>query len=524
MKYAPLTAALLLACSLPAVAADDMDSKGSADAAPAKASDTNTKPQLSTTSGSVTISGQSISYKANAGTLVLKNDKDEPTVSMFYVYYAKDGANPSNRPVTFFFNGGPGSSTVWLHMGAFGPQRVRTSDDTHTPGAPYVLANNDDSLLDATDEVFIDAPGTGFSRVLDKDLGGKGDPKDFYGVDQDGKAFATFVQQFLSKYGRWNSPKYIFGESYGTIRGPVLTLDLQNASVDINGLILLSAIPNTEISPDGDSLNPAIDVPYAVVLPTMAATSWYHNKIPNKPAKLEDFLAQVEKFAMGDYLTALNAGATLDPAVEKQVADKLQSFTGISADYWIKANLRVSGGQFEHELLRDSGELAGRLDGRFAGPALDPLGEQAEYDPQSSAISSAYVSLFNDYVRKTLKFEHDQTYIPLSVDVNGKWDFKHQNPFGQGFPGATNVLPDLAVAMGQNPTMKVMLNGGYYDLATAFYAAQFQMEHLPMKASLQKNISYAWYPSGHMVYANEASAKALHDNVAKFINSSHAGQ
>ena len=518
MKYAPIAAAALLAVALPALA-DDAPAKSDAGS---KTSLDLTKPTLSTTSGSVTVGGQSISYKANAGTLVLKNDNGEPTVSMFYVYYAKDGANTSERPVTFFFNGGPGSSTVWLHMGAFGPQRVRTADDTHTPGAPYTLANNGDSLMDVTDEVFIDAPGTGFSRVLDKDLGGKGDPKDFYGVDQDGKAFTAFIQQFLTKFGRWNSPKYVFGESYGTIRGPVLTLDLQNASIDINGLILLSAIPNTDISPDGDSLNPGIDIPFALTLPTMAATAWYHDKIPNKPAKLDDFLKQVEGFAMGEYLTALNAGTTLDPAEKQKVANQLAAYTGVSADYWMKADLRVNGGQFEHELMRNSGDLVGRLDSRFEGPALDPLGEQAEYDPQSSAISSAYVSLFNDYARKTLKVtDDDLTYIPLSFDVNNKWDYKHQNPFGQAFPGATNVLPDLAIAMGQNPTMKVMLNGGYFDLATAFYAAEFEMQHLPMKDSLQKNITYAWYPSGHMVYANEASAKTLHDNVAKFIEDSH---
>jgi len=510
LRYMP---ALLLAASLPALA-DDAPAKDAA-----KGTDY-TKPSLSTTSGSVTIHGDKIGYHANTGTLVLKNEKDEPTVSMFYVYYAKDGA-PANRPVTFFFNGGPGSATVWLHMGAFGPQRVKTLDDSHTPGAPYALVNNENSLLDVTDEVFIDAPGTGFSRVLDKDLGGKGDPKDFYGVDQDGKAFSAFIQQFLGKYSRWNSPKYIFGESYGTIRGPVLAEDLQNASVDINGLIMLSAIPNTDISPDGDSLNPAIDIPFALVLPTQAAIAWYHDRVPNKPAKLEDFLAQVEKFAMGDYLTALNAGSTLDPATKQKIAQQLSAYTGISADYWMKANLRVSGGQFSHELMRETDQLSGRLDGRFAGFALDPLGEQAEYDPQSSSISSAYVSLFNEYVRKTLNYGGEQRYEPLSFAVNGSWDFKHQNPFGQAFPGATNVLPDLAVTMGQNPTMKVMLAGGYYDLATAFYAAQFQMQHLPMDDKLQKNITYAFYPSGHMVYANEASAKALHDDVAKFIDNSH---
>jgi carboxypeptidase C (cathepsin A) len=514
MKLRYLLPAVLLASTLPAWA-DDAPAKGAA-----KPSMDYTKPTLSTTSGSVSIGGNKISYKANAGTLVLKNDKNEPSVSMFYVYYAKDGA-PSNRPVTFFFNGGPGSSTMWLHMGAFGPQRVRTANDSHTPGAPYVLVNNEDSLLDVTDEVFIDAPGTGFSRVIDKDLGGKADPKDYYGVDQDGKAFTAFIEQFLSKYGRWNSPKYVFGESYGTIRGPVLAEDLQNDAVDLNGLILLSAVPNTDISADGDTLNPGIDIPFALVLPTQAAVAWYHDKVPNKPANLEDFLAQVEKFAMGDYLTALNAGSTLDAATKQKIAQQLSAYTGLSADYWMKANLRVSGGQFEHELFRDSDKLAGRLDGRFSSYALDPLGEQAEYDPQSSSISSAYVSLFNDYVRKTLNYGADQSYIPLNGPVNQAWDFKHANPFGQAFPGATNVLPDLAVTMGQNPTMKVMLNGGYYDLATAFYAAQFEFQHLPMDDKLQSNITYAWYPSGHMVYANEASAKALHDNVAKFIESSH---
>src|SRR6185312_5282258 len=514
MKLRHLVPALLLASSLPAWA-DDAPAKDAA-----KPSMDYTKPTLSTTSGSVSIGGEKISYKANAGTLVLKDDKNEPAVSMFYVYYAKDGA-PSNRPVTFFFNGGPGSATVWLHMGAFGPQRVRTADDTHTPGAPYALVNNEDSLLDVTDEVFIDAPGTGFSRVIDKDLGGKADPKDYYGVDQDAKAFTNFVQLFLSKYSRWNSPKYIFGESYGTIRGPLLAEGLQNAAVDINGLILLSAIPNTDISADGDSLNPAIDIPFALVLPTQAAIAWYHDKIPNKPAKLEDCLAQAEKFAMGDYLTALHARPTLDAATKQQIAQQLSAYTGLSANYWMTANLRVNGGQFEHELFRDSDKLAGRLDGRFSGYALDPLGEQAEYDPQSSSISSAYVSLFNDYVRKTLNYGADLSYIPLSGSVNQGWDFKHANPFGQAFPGATNVLPDLAVTMGQNPTMKVLLAGGYYDLATAFYGAQFQMQHLPMDDKLQANISYAWYPSGHMVYANEASAKKLHDDVAKFIESSH---
>lgn len=503
------------------MAVDESEAKGSAENAASKTEDANTTPQLVTTSGSMSINGQRISYKANAGTLILKNAKGEPTASMFYVAYMKDGVtSPASRPITFFFNGGPGSSTIWLHMGAFGPQRVRTNEDAHTPPAPYQLINNEDSLLDVTDMVFVDAIGTGFSRVV-----GKGTDKDFYGVDQDGKAFTGFIEQFLNKFARWNSPKYLFGESYGTIRAPVVALDLQNDSIDLNGIVLLSALPNFLFSPDLDIFNPGIDIAFATALPTQAATAWYHNKLPNKPPKLEPFLRDVEHFALTDYLTALNAGSTLDPAVKQQIAERLQGYTGVSANYWMMANLRVSGGQFTHELLRDSGELAGRLDGRFSGPTTDALGESNEYDPQSQAISSAYVSTLNDYMRNVLKYgATDQTYIPISYEVNGKWDTSHVLPgVGQAFPLGMNVMPDLAMAMSQNPNMKVMLNGGYYDFATAYFAAEFQMQHLFITQKLQQNISYAFYPSGHMVYANEESAKALHDNVAKFINSSHGG-
>jgi carboxypeptidase C (cathepsin A) len=255
----------------------------------------------------------------------------------------------------------------------------------------------------------------------------------------------------------------------------------------------------------------------------MAAVAWYQDKIPNKPAKLEDFLKDVEHFAMTDYLTALNAGNKLDSATKRQIAEKLQGYTSVPADYWYKANLRVAGGQFEHELLRDSGELTGRNDGRFAAYALDPLGEFAEYDPQSQAIGSTYVSLLNEYLRGTLKFgTANEPYLPRNGSVNQAWDFKHVFP-GAGFspPTGLNVLPDLATAMIQNPDMKVMLNSGYYDLTTAYYAAEFQLQHLAIPDKLQANITYARYPSGHMVYANEASAKALHDNVAKFISDSH---
>jgi len=519
LKFRWFTLLAWCALVLPAFAADKPAAK-----APATASATAaTSPQESTTQGSVTVEGQRINYKAVAGTLILKNKDGKPTGSMFYVAYLKDGANPANRPVTFFYNGGPGSSSVWLHMGAFGPRRVVTADHTHTPAAPYQLVNNDYSLLDATDEVFIDAMGTGFSRILDKDKGGVGTPKDFYGVDPDGKAFAQFITEFLSKYGRWNSPKYLFGESYGTTRSAVLANDLETGDdVDLNGVILLSEILNFDINADFPNANPGIDLPYELMLPTFAATAWYHHKLPKQPAELQPLLTQVEQFAMNDYAKALQAGSTLDPAAKQQMAEQLHNYTGLPVSYLLKANLRVTGPEFEHELLLDSDDLTGRLDSRFAGPVMDPLSETAEYDPQSAAISSAYVSAFNDYVRKDLKFGQDRVYRP-EIDVFSEWSFLHQPP-GSPFPlpFGTNVMPDLASAMAYNPDLKVLLNSGYFDLATPYYAAVYTMHHLPMPDKLQSNIQYAFYPSGHMVYVHIPSLKALHDNAAKFIDSTHS--
>jgi carboxypeptidase C (cathepsin A) len=486
----------------------------------------NVEPKESTTNGSVTVEGHAISYRAVAGTLTLKNAKDEPAASMFYVAYFQNGAPTAGRPITFFYNGGPGAPAAYLHMGAFGPMRARIADIAHAPPPPYPLVNNDYSLLDATDMVFIDAPGTGYSRVLTPDLGGKGDTKDYYGIDEDGRAFSAFIQKFLSKYGRWNSPKYLFGESYGGMRSSVLALDLENASVDLNGVILLSAELNIAMRPDLESTNPSIDVPYALNFPSQAAIAWYHGKVMNKPTKLEDFLAQAEKFAMGDYLTALNAGTTLDPAAKRHIAEEMHAYDGLPVDYLLKANLRVDDAQFAHELLSDSGELTGYYDGRFTGAALDPLNEYADHDPLTDAVDSAYNSAQLDYLHGTLKFDADETYIPFNTDLNRNfdhWNYKHVEPgVGQAIPNGTNVLPDLAAAMSENPRLKLLLNTGYYDLALPFYGEVFQLQHLPMDDRLQANISYAFYPTGHMMYDSETSLKALHDNVARFIVASHS--
>jgi carboxypeptidase C (cathepsin A) len=541
-RISPLLAVLLAgAISVSALAAND-------DAADVKAKANPTPTPVpaapdSTTEGSVTAGGATIAYRAVAGTITVgateeqdaqlgpdgkplpdteaalaaaasKDPKDAaPVARMFYVAYFKKDARSEDRPITFLYNGGPGSSTVWLHMGSFGPKHVVTSDNKHLPAAPYRLVNNAYSLLDVSDLVFIDMPGTGFGRLVGKDK-----EKAFWGVDEDAHAFARFIARFISKYNRWNSPKYLFGESYGTTRSSVVSNILENEkSIDLNGVILLSQIFNFTSDIDGARGNPGVDLPFELALPTYAATAYYHHKLPNQPSALEPFLKEVEDFAMGEYAHALAQGTDLSASEKQAVAEKLHNYTGLPVNYLLKANLRVSGGGFEKNLQGDEDLTTGRLDTRFSGPTINPLSEEAEYDPQSSAISSAYVSLFNDYVRRELKYGDGQTYLPMADFGSAQWDFKHG-----GNPINLNVSPDIATAMKTNPRLKVMVNGGYYDLATPFYAALYEDKHLPIPESLTKNIEYDWYESGHMVYVRDESLQQLHDRVAAFIRSTDA--
>jgi carboxypeptidase C (cathepsin A) len=497
------------------------------------------KSESKFSTGNVSVGGQSIAYQAIAGTLIIhpkgwddvardpKSDKEDSApagegepknpsaeASMFYVAYFKTGGSGA-RPVTFLYNGGPGSATLWLHMGAFGPRRIVTSTDAHTPAAPYSIVSNSSSLLDATDLVFIDAPGTGFSRIAGKDK-----EKAFFGVDPDAYAFAEFISQFLTKYGRWNSPKYLFGESYGTPRSAVLINQLEaDRSIDFNGVILLSQILSFDLSPDRPTRNPGVDLPYQTVLPTYAATAWYHHKLPGEHPDLPALLAEVEQFAMGDYGRALAAGSELSTAERSAIAGKLHEYTGLPVEYILKADLRIDGGEFRQTLQGDDGLTTGRLDSRFSGPDIDPLSQRANYDPQSAALSSAYVAAFNDYARKELHYGDGQMF-KQSIGIFGTWNFEHQQP-GQTPPIPTgqpaNVLPDLANAMKINPTLRIQLNAGYFDLATPFYQGVYEMHHLPIPAKLQSNIEYKFYDSGHMVYAKDSSLKMLHDNVAAFI-------
>jgi carboxypeptidase C (cathepsin A) len=489
-----------------------------------------------TTQGSIDVAGQHILYNAIAGTITVgatdvqdaqlgldgkpepgsqlalnepKEAKDAPpTARMSYFAYFKKDAKPEDRPITFFYNGGPGSSTVWLHMGSLGPKHVVTAGDQHLPAAPYRMVDNANSLLDVSDLVFIDMPGTGFGRLLGKDP-----EKAFWGVDEDANAFARFIVRFITKYSRWNSPKYIFGESYGTTRSAVLADVLENnKDIDLNGVILLSQIFNFTTDIDFPQGNPGVDLPYVLALPTYAATAWYHKKLPQQAPALEPFLKEVEDFAMGQYSHALAQGTDITADEKQSTAEKLHIYTGLPTAYILKANLRVNGGEFTKSLQDDQDLTTGRLDTRFSGPTIDPLSQAAEYDPQSSAISSAYVSLFNEYVRKDLKYGEGQTYLPEALFGGSQWSFVHR-----GNPISLNVSVDLAEAMKTNPRLKVMVNGGYYDLATPFFAAVYEQKHLPISQSLAKNIEFDWYESGHMVYVRDESLKQLHDRVAAFI-------
>lgn len=485
-----------------------------------------------TTYGSVSVEGRQLAYRAVAGTIVVhakdwddaaspgttRNSVGSPNgaavASMSYFAYFKRGSEAETRPITFLFNGGPGSSTVWLHMGAFGPVRVVARSDTHTSPAPYRVVKNAYSLLDASDLVFIDAPGTGFSRIE-----GRAAVKAFYGVDQDANAFSSFVTQFLTTYGRWNSPKYLLGESYGTPRAAAMANILEvHRDVALNGVVMVSQCLDSDLSDDQPETNPGVELPYELSLPTYAAIAWYHHKLASNPPQLAPFLKEVEQFATGPYADALAMGTALPRARFDAIAGKLHDYTGLPLRYLRKANLRVDGLQFEKTLQSDEDLTTGRIDGRFSGPSMDPLSEYADYDPQAAAISSAYISALNDYARRVLHYPTAEYYRPDNYsEVSDTWDSRHQ-PDGASFPLANaNLMPDLAAAMNYDPDLKVMVNGGYFDLATEYMEGWYEMHHLQIPRKLQANIEYAYYASGHMIYVREASLKELHDNIAAFI-------
>jgi carboxypeptidase C (cathepsin A) len=470
------------------------------------------KEESSVTDHTIKIAGQTIPYKATAATILLKNDKDENEALIYYTAYTRsDVKDLSQRPLAFLYNGGPGSSSIWLHMGSFGPKRVITVNADITPPAPYKLEDNPDCLLDRADLVFIDPVGTGFSKAV-----GKAQDKDFWGVDQDAKSLAQFVQFYVTRNNRWNSPKFLIGESYGTFRNAALANLLQSRNgIYLNGIVMMSSVWDLGTL----SFYPGVDLAYILYVPSYAATAWYHKVLKDRPDNLEAFLDEARKFAKTEYADALLKGDTLSAAEKAAIAKKLAAFIGLSEDYILKSNLRIRLNNFMQELQRNRGLTTGRLDARFSGPTYDLIASGAAYDPQSTAITGAFVAAFNMYVRDDLRFGHDRDYHVSANFGDNHWDWKHETGGPNFFPGSPNVMRDMANAIIVNPKLQVEMEDGYYDLATPFFEAEYATEHLGLPEDLQKNVHHKYYAAGHMMYLRPEDLTKLKSNVAAFIDS-----
>lgn len=499
-------------------AANETNQARNANRPPAVTEDASMKEESSVTEHVAHINGQAIPYKATAGTILIKNQAGEPIGLMYAVAYTRsDVKDLSTRPISFFYNGGPGSASMWLHMGAFGPRRVSTPDGVFTAPAPYKLVDNNESLLDKTDMVFIDAMGTGYSHVV-----GKGKPSDFNGIDEDMDSFGQYINTYINRNDRWNSPKFLMGESYGTFRSAALGNYLQNRySMHLNGIVLISSVLDLSSIEFGQG----DDRVYEYYLPSYAAVAWYHKALKNRPANLEAFVDEARQYARGEYAAALFKGDNITPADAAAVAKRLSYFTGLSEDYLIKARLRVTLGQFNVELLRDRGLTAGRIDARFTGYSPDLLSEDAESDPEGPAVGGAFTALLNEYNHDELKFGADQNYNNTSNGFGG-WNWTRGGRGGRGgggFPGAPNVAGDLAQAMITNPRLLVEVENGYFDMATPFFATEFTMDHLGLPDALKDHVQNKYYESGHMIYLNDPSRVKLHNNIAAFVDKATRG-
>jgi len=467
----------------------------------------------SVTHHDLALGGKTLHYTATAGTLLIRDEDDKPYGSIFYVAYTLDGAQANSRPVSFLYNGGPGSASLWLHMGSFSPVRIQTDSPKATAGPPFQLVPNQDSLLDKSDLVFIDAPLTGYSRAV-----GKGTAKDFTGVDQDLHAFDRFIVRYLSVNQRWNSPKFLIGESYGTTRSAALSDMLGNDGVQLNGVVLISSILNYGIRDGG------YDTIYVGNLPSYAAAAWYFDKVQNKPADVAAWVQQAREFAEGAYAHALFEGDRLPAAELDRVAKEVSRLTGLSVDYVKEANLRISPTRFRKEVLRDQRLTLGRYDMRFEGEDVDAAGESPSYDASDTGITGAFVAALHNYLETQLDYNSTDSYRPSAGSI-GQWDWKHK-PTSGGSGGFARdqsepyVAADLASAMRKNPHLKVFSANGYFDLATPFFLTEFDLNHMQLPPELRGNVQFGYYPSGHMIYLNVQALHQLRGDLEKFISES----
>ncbi|MEZ4864158.1 MAG: hypothetical protein R3C14_22795 [Caldilineaceae bacterium] len=462
------------------------------------------KDELVVAEHELTLNGQRLRYTTTTGTIVMKDEAGKAKSSIFFVAYTKnDVADLSARPLTISFNGGPGSSSVWLHLGLLGPYRVVSGDVGAIQPPPYQLLPNEQTLLLESDLVFIDPVSTGYSRPAPGE-----EAKQFHGLEKDIESVGDFIRLYVTRYQRWRSPKFLIGESYGTTRAAGLSGYLQNRhGMYLNGLMLVSVILNFQTA----RFDLGNDLPFILFLPTYAATAFYHGKARTDKRDLASFLKEVEAFAANEYTLALMKGARLSDAERNMIVKRLTRYTGLSAAYLEQTNLRIQIHRFTKELRRPERRTVGRLDSRFTGIDRDAAGEQPQHDPSYSALQGSYTATFNDYVRTQLNFTSDLPYEILT-SLYQQWDYgKHQNQY-------VNVAETLREAMSKNPALKVLVANGYYDLATPYFATEYTMNHLELDPTLYENIRITYYAAGHMMYVHEPSLIQLAQDLIAFIH------
>jgi carboxypeptidase C (cathepsin A) len=469
---------------------------------------------FSETTHTLKVGGEKLAYTATAGRIVLKEEDDTKKASFFFTAYTLDGVeDPATRPIVFAFNGGPGSSSVWLHLGIFGPKRVKLDDNGNLERLPGELIDNDQTLLTHADLVFIDPVSTGYTRAIDKD-----EERSFHHFEKDIESVGAFVRMYLTRYGRWSSPKFLAGESYGTTRSAGLAGHLMTRyGIYLNGVILISAVLSFQtIALDNATytFHRGNDLPFVVYLPSYTATAWYHKALSEdlQARDLTDLLAEVERFTETEYLLALQQGSRLDSDTRDGVAAKLAAYTGLDEDFVLRSDLRIEKFHFMKELLREHGLTVGRLDSRYRGVDRYAVGSMLEHDPSLDVWMSPYTSTFNDYVRRDLGYESDLVYEILNAKV-WPWNYeKFQNAY-------VEVSETLRDTMTKNPGMKVYVASGYYDLATPYFATEHTIAHLGLEDILRDNVEVSYFEAGHMMYVHKASIEKMGPELRAFIES-----